>query len=124
MHSKSNQTILSLTSLLIFCSCNLQQKASTPFSSQIWICLEKQGFQIPLSHSCSHTSIAHTSLLVAMENNTGKPLQGVSTLYHLSFQNFTLLPLLTLKPILLLKVSPLLFYCLPHSHSTPFSNSS
>ena len=63
------QPILSSSSLLIEPICHLCNKVITLLSPQPWNCLEKQGLYLPPSQTCSHSSTAHKSLVVDMENN-------------------------------------------------------
>ena len=68
------------------------------------MCLENLGIHTPLPLEWDHKSTAQASLEVAKANKEGKEtLKGPSP-YHLSFQNFTLLPFPTKKEILQLTI--------------------
>ena len=82
-------------------SCNLSKKLSTSSNSQSFNCIINLGFQVPLSQ----TSTTQASLEEAIEKRSRKASRNNKSLHHLSFQNFTLFPDLTLKWVLTLKSS-------------------
>ena len=83
-------------------------------------CLVNKGFQQPLYLLYSHKLVNCTSLAGTIENNLGKASSRESLLYHLSFQNFTLLLFPTLYPILLRNSSHLLLIAFHNSTPYPF----
>ena len=102
------------TFLLINFPCNLKKNVSTQFASQSWRFHEKHEFQCPPSPICSHTSTTQAAFEVAIVNNNGKEIFKDVFEHHVSFQNFTLLPLPLIKQILLLKA--------PHPFLIAFHN--
>ena len=74
-------------------------------NSQSFRFLTKRKFQLPPSPLCSHRSTSQASLESDKANKDGKILHKGSSLHHLSFQNFILLPLPTAKEIIDLKSS-------------------
>ena len=90
-------TILSSPSISTTFPCNLTNKSPTLSTSQSFKGHEKQGFQWPFSPWGIQRSTTQASFAIAKANKEGKETHNGSSPHLLSVQNFTLLPLPTLK---------------------------
>ena len=84
-------------------------------NSQSFKFIVKRKFQFPPSPLCSQKSTTDTSFESNKTNKDMKVSHKGSSLHHVFFQNFTLLPLPTSKEIFLLKNS----HCFPIFFQTP-----
>lgn len=106
----------------------ISRKAIILSSSQLWNCLEKQGFHQPPFLTCCQTFATHEPLVVTIENNVRKNSSKDKSRHNLSFQDLSilLLPTMLLKdshPFLIAFHTPALQpFFTPLEHHLPFPN--